>query len=104
MLRLLAFLVTGFWPSHKSLLALGRRVDTLDARLTTLTKKHNTLAGSFYADTEEIETSRQTPGAPIVTRPDTDDQAIAIHPAFPEEEFRQLVEQRRHLTIGAPNA
>jgi hypothetical protein len=83
MLRLLAFLVTGFWPSAKSLLALNRRVDALEQRLTTLTKKHNTLAGSYYADPESA--GEGSPGADA--------------PDFPEAEFRdQLAAKRGGLT------
>lgn len=87
MLRLIAFLVTGFWPSAKSLLALNRRVDALEQRLQTLTKKHNTLAGSYYQDTEPDE---DTP---------TDPRERPVQ--FPEEEFERLREEKRrgiHVT------
>lgn len=83
MLRLLAFLITGFWPSAKSLLALNRRVDALDQRLTTLTKKHNTLAGSFYADTEPVGDT------PRIAASD-----------FPEDEFERLREEKRRSHAG----
>lgn len=81
MLRLIAFLVTGFWPSAKSLMALNRRVDDLGRKLETLTKRHNSLAGSYYNETEE-----------------TGVEDAAVSPpraAFPEDEFQRAREQRR---------
>lgn len=80
MLRLLAFLVTGFWPSAKSLMALNRRVDDLGRKLETLTKRHNSLAGSYYNDTEE------TPDEPGAT---------PTGGSFPEEEFNKRLEEKR---------
>jgi hypothetical protein len=85
----LAFLVTGFWPSAKSLLALNRRVDALEQRLQTLTKKHNTLAGSYYADGVEAS------GAPADVT--VDPRQLA---AFPEDEFERLRQEKRSLKHG----
>ncbi len=90
MLRLIAFLVTGFWPSAKSLLAVNRRLDALEQRVQTLTKKHNTLAGSYYAETEPADELRSSntlleiPGLPE-------------REPFPEDEFDRLREQKRSL-------
>lgn len=85
MLRLLAFLVTGFWPSAKSLMALNRRVDDLGRKLETLTKRHNSLAGSYYNDGDEGDDSPGTVGSlPKASAAD-----------FPEEEFAELVEQKK---------
>jgi hypothetical protein len=86
MLRLIAFLVTGFWPSAKSLMALNRRVDALEQRLTTLTKKHNTLAGSYYAETEPIEDAAAPAGA------------SSSSSNFPEDEFQERLAARRSVT------
>lgn len=82
MLRLIAFLVTGFWPSAKSVLALNRRVDALEQRLQTLTKKHNTLAGSYYAESELIGDGDPAPAGPS---------------NFPEEEFQEKLDERRSI-------
>lgn len=94
MLRLFAFLITGFWPSHKSLLACNRRLDTLEQRLTTLTKKHNTLAGSFYAETEPVE--EPDLGDVGVSRASATrlDQPQPASP-FPENEFAELAARKR---------
>ena len=89
MLRLIAFLVTGFWPSHRSVLALNRRVDLLEQRLSTLSKKHNTLAGSYYAETE-LEDRLPLPAGST---------AIAPVP-FPDDEFEELRATKRRLTSG----
>jgi hypothetical protein len=82
-LRLIAFLVTGFWPSAKSLLALNRRVDALEQRLQTLTKKHNTLAGSYYAETEPAAAA------------DASGAVAVLSGEFPEDEFQRRLEERR---------
>lgn len=83
MLRLIAFLVTGFWPSAKSLMALNRRVDDLGRKLETLTKRHNSLAGSYYNDTEE------DPGVGDAAA------SVAAPRDFPEDEFNQKLNERR---------
>lgn len=83
-LRLLAFLVTGFWPSAKSLMALNRRVDDLGRKLETLTKRHNSLAGSYYNDFGEGEEGPETVGRLPKASPD-----------FPDEEFNRLVEEKK---------
>lgn len=92
MFRFIAWLITGFWPSNSSLRALGKRLDTVEARLTTLTKKHNTLAGSYYADLDEpdIEPARRgvAPAAPD------------SHPDFPDDEFNELLARRRAAAGG----
>src|SRR5688572_12137462 len=87
MFRFIAWLITGFWPSNSSLRALGKRLDTVEARLTTLTKKHNTLAGSYYADLEEPDPEPARRGVAPAAR--------IGHPDFPDDEFNELLEARR---------
>lgn len=93
--RLFAFLITGFWPSRASLQALDKRVSTLELRVTTLTKKHNTLAGSYYAEFELEEPSR---GAASSSSPSSS-PAIAgtADDDFPEDAFLEQVNARQNL-------
>jgi len=86
MIRLLAFLITGFWPSQSSLLALRKRIDRLEYEFATYKKKLNRLWGAYYATGEIPDVA---PG-PSVAGDD-----------FPEEEFQtQLALKRGGIARG----
>ena len=87
MLRLLAFLITGFWPSHRSLMALNKRVDRLELDAGTQRKKLNRLWGAYYAERGSVPDELPEPGAPPSD--------------FPEEEFQtQLALKRGGIARG----
>lgn len=88
MLRLIAFLVTGFWPSRNSLRAIRKDLDDLQRALTTLKKRHDTLAGSYYAEFEPVNEPRTLPAGSSTSAPP---DAIP----FPEDEFQQRLAERR---------
>jgi len=91
MLRLLAFLITGFWPSHRSLMALNKRVDRLELDAATHRKKLNRLWGAWYAERGSVPDVETEPGAPPSD--------------FPEEEFQtQLALKRGGIPRGATTA
>jgi hypothetical protein len=80
MIRLLAFLITGFWPSQSSLLALRKRLDRLEYDHATYKKRLNRLWGAYYA-TGEI--------------PPTSISSSSSADEFPEEEFQTQLALRK---------
>lgn len=103
MLRLIAFIVTGFWPSNSSLRALGKRLGDLEASHLTLKKKFNTLAGSYYAEFEQPEYTTDAAPAGRVTPPGElalVDLAGSHEEPFPESAFQEAVARSRGRNVG----
>lgn len=96
MFRLIAFLITGFWPSERSLLALAKRLNRLELDFSTYKKKLNRLWGAYYAEAGSPDDDETD--SPILPR-------AAAPRDFPDDEFNELLEARRRgTTNGGTNA
>jgi len=96
MLRLFAFLFTGWWPSDSSQRALGKRLTAVEDALATLRRRHNTLAGQYYAEFDSPELELRA-----VQGSDPDAQSLElVQSEFPETAFQDAVTKARGRNVG----
>jgi len=103
MLRLFAFLFTGWWPSDSSQRALGRRMTALEDAVATLRRRHNTLAGQYYAEFDSPEPEVRVQGnGESVTADVRGEGSLELVPAepFPETAFQEAVAKARGRNVG----
>jgi hypothetical protein len=100
MLRLFAFLFTGWWPSDSTQRALGKRVTALEDALSTLRRRHNTLAGQYYSEFESAEP--ETDAATAGRATPQGEQSLELVPSepFPETAFQEAVAKARGRNVG----